>query len=168
MLVAICANYKKLLYTPILLMTAVSLYGYMSIPMGYSLQDNQAYKYITFLNQNNLSYGYGSFWGMNMSVNWLSNGSIHITPVYFKSTTGSVNFKNVRVQTLATWHTKNFINLQPKRQFISISKGASGDRCKDVNICVLGVQRQLGKADEILTYSGMTFLVYNHPIETGL
>ncbi|MER1978373.1 hypothetical protein [Pseudocitrobacter faecalis] len=164
---SICAHYKRILYIPIILTLGVSLYAYATTTLNYNTNKNID-EYITFLKKNDLSYGYGSFWGMNMTVNWLSKGALHITPVYFDKKTGFVDFKSVRVQTLATWHTKAFIESQPNRQFISISKGTSGDRCADIEICIAGIKKQIGQPDEILHHSGMTFLVYNIPIKTNI
>ncbi|MGJ7308068.1 hypothetical protein ABM074_00340 [Morganella morganii] len=137
----------------------------MNSPLIRGEHKNPIPDYISFLLKNNLTYGYGSFWySMGMSVNWISNGQIHITPVYFDHKTGNINFEQVRVQTLTTWHTEEFINNKPQRQFLAITPGQTGDTCPDIKICIEGAQKQIGAADEILKYNNTIFLVYNEPI----
>lgn len=104
-----------------------------------------------------------------MTVNWLSKDQIHITPVFFNPEAGVVYFQPAIIQTLSSWHTKEFISGKPNRQFIAITQGQTGgDTCPNVQICIDGAQKQLGKADEILSYKNTTFLVYNKPIETDI
>ena len=159
---------KRLIIAPIILSFATCLYLYSSANVEYKLSKNPVDDYISFLERNNLHYGYGSFWGMTMGVNWLSGGTIHITPVYFHRKTGVVNFKDARVQTMKYWHTKAFIEGKAKRQFISLREGKSGDQCADLSLCRNGVESKLGKPDEILNYQGMLILVYDNGINTGL
>lgn len=168
LIISLASQFNRYLIIPLLMTMIISITLLFGVNFGYKKNQNPVDDYVKFLNVNKLDYGYGSFWGMNMSVNWLSKGAIHITPVYFSKSDGSVDFKSVRVQTLSTWHKKEFINSQPPRQFIAISKGMSGDRCMDIELCVAGVQKQIGKADEILKYNDMTFLIYANPIQTGI
>ncbi|CRY65249.1 Uncharacterised protein [Yersinia kristensenii] len=171
MICAIAMGFRsgRILAIPLLLTLLTSIFSYSNSDIGVRMKKNPVEEYIQFLESNNLKYGYGSFWGMTMGVNWLSKGDIHITPVYFHNKTGEINFKDARVQTMKFWHTRDFImNGKPKRQFIAISQGNSGDRCKDVELCALGVERQLGTPDEILNYHGIKLMVYNSPIKTNL
>lgn len=159
---------NRLIMAPIILSLATCLYSYASATVEYKLKQNPVEGYISFLERNDLHYGYGSFWGMNMGVNWLSGGGIHITPVYFHKKTGVVNFKDARVQTMKFWHRRDFIEGKPKRQFVSLKEGKTGDQCPDLDLCRSGVESKLGKPDEVLTYEGMLFLVFNDGINTGL
>ncbi|AMO81128.1 hypothetical protein [Obesumbacterium proteus] len=173
-IVVLCASSVKLrggklIILPLVVTLATSLALYINSGPNFKLKSNPVEDYIFFLEKNDLKYGYGSFWGMTMGVNWLSEGNIHITPVYFHHKTGEVNFKDARVQTMKFWHTREFITTnKPSRQFIAISKGNTGDRCKDVDLCVRGVEKQIGKPDETLNYHGIKFLIYNSPINTSL
>ncbi len=170
LLTSVAIRFYKAFLIPIFITICVSVYGYCNSPLKYEENKNPVYEYMTFLSNNNLSYGYGSFWySMNMTVNWLSKDQIHITPVFFNPETGVVYFQPARVQTLSSWHTKEFISGKPNRQFIAITQGQTGgDTCPNVQICIDGAQKQLGKADEILSYKNTTFLVYNKPIETDI
>lgn len=159
---------NKLTIIPLLIMLIISIITYTNHDITIKTKNNPVNDYMMFLSKNNLTYGYGSFWGMSMGVNWFSDGRIHITPVYFNSKTGEVNFKDVRVQTMKYWHTAEFIENKPPRQFIAISKGDSGDTCSDVSLCVNAVKSQIGKPDEILDYDDIKILIFNHPIPTGL
>ncbi|HCA7079838.1 TPA: hypothetical protein MX214_002992 [Citrobacter sedlakii] len=170
LLISVAVRFYKSFLIPLFVTVCVSVYGYSNSPLKYEENRNPVYEYMTFLSNNNLSYGYGSFWySMNMTVNWLSNDQIHITPVFFNPENGAVYFKPARIQTLSTWHTKEFITGKPSRQFIAITQGQTGgDTCPNVQICIDGAQKQLGTADEILSYKNTTFLVYNKPIETDI
>lgn len=170
LLLSVCSRFSKLYFIPVIVSLAISAFNYSMSPLKYENTKKPVYDYMNFLANNKLNYGYGSFWySMNMAVNWLSNDQIHITPVFFNPDTGAVYFKPVRLQTLTTWHTKEFINGKPQRQFIAITQGQTGgDTCPQVQICIDGAQNQLGKADEILTYNNSTFLVYNRPIVTDI
>jgi len=172
MVIVICvlASFIKsrAILTPVILSLATCLYLYASGSVDYKIRNNPVDSYISFLERNDLHYGYGSFWGMNMGVNWLSGGNIHITPVYFHKKTGVVNFKDARVQTMKFWHTRDFIEGKPRRQFISLKEGKTGDQCPDLDLCRHGVESKLGKPDEILTYEGIMLLVYNDGVNTGL
>lgn len=169
-LLAVAASSKRaiLLTIPLLLSFATCFYGYSSMSLRYKLNDNPVNLYIDFLKHHDLTYGYGSFWGLTMGVNWLSGGNIHITPVYFHKKTGVVNFKDARVQTMKFWHTDDFVKGKPARQFIAIKKGKTGDQCADLDLCRNGIESQLGKPDELLNYEGMMIMVYNNGIDTGL
>lgn len=158
----------KFLLIPLIVMFLTSFYLYLNANLSINVNKNPVDEYISFLEKNNLKYGYGSFWGMTMGVNWLSGGDIHITPVYFDNKTGVINFKNVRVQTMKFWHTKEFINSKPSRQFIVLRKGKTGDQCMDINICKKGIEKTIGEADELLNYNGMLIMIYNNPINTGI
>ncbi len=169
-ILAIASSSKRtvLLTIPLLLSFATCMYGYSLMPLRYKINNNPVNSYIDFLKNHDLTYGYGSFWGMSMGVNWLSDGKIHITPIYFHNKTGEANFKDARVQTMKYWHTNEFIKDKPSRQFIAISKGNTGDRCKDVSLCVSAVISQVGEPAEILEYNGIKILVFNNHIHTGL
>ncbi|WP_157924268.1 hypothetical protein [Escherichia coli] len=169
-LLSVAASSKRaiLLVIPLLLSFATCIYGYSLMNIRYKLNDNPVNSYIDFLKHHDLTYGYGSFWGMSMGVNWLSGGDIHITPVYFHKKTGVINFKDARVQTMKFWHTNEFVESKPERQFIALRKGNTGDQCADIDLCRKGVEATIGSPDEVLSYNGMIIMVYNHRIKTGI
>lgn len=120
---------------------------------------------IKFLNQNNLTYGYGSFWRYAATVNWLSKGDVFISPVYFSHTDGTVDFKSVRAQTFAHWKSDGFINKSPKRQFIIISENSKDSgQCPRIQMCFDGIGKQIGEPDQVLRFKDMFVLVFNHRI----
>ncbi|HCO4392937.1 TPA: hypothetical protein N8Q04_001481 [Escherichia fergusonii] len=170
MVVSISTSISRKHLIPLVVTVCMSLFGYLNSPYMRGEFKNPVYDYMAFMLKNNLTYGYGSFWySMGMSVNWLSNNQIHFTPVFFDVKTGRVYFEWSRIQTLTTWHTKEFVAKGPNRQFIAVTPGSTGgDTCPDVNLCINGVQKQIGKADEILKYNNTTFLVYNKPIITDI
>ncbi|MBI0276832.1 hypothetical protein I6H07_13700 [Hafnia alvei] len=166
--VASSSKRAMLLTIPLLLSLVTCIYGYSSMSLRYKLNDNPVNSYIDFLKHHDLTYGYGSFWGMSMGVNWLSGGDIHITPVYFHKKTGAINFKDARVQTMKFWHTNEFVKSKPERQFIALRKGNTGDQCAELDLCKSSVESTIGKPDEVLSYDGMIIMVYNHRIPTGI
>jgi len=170
LMISISTYFSRKYLAPIILTVSMSLIGHANSSYIKDKIKNPVYDYMSFLLNNNLTYGYGSFWySMGMSVNWLSNDKIHFTPVFFDAKTGRVYFEWSRIQTLTTWHTKDFISNGPQRQFIAVTPGSTGgDTCPDVDICISGVQKQIGKADEILKYKDTTFLIYNKPIVTDI
>lgn len=143
-----------------LLFSLSSVYSYLNSKGPLHNQYQQNIDYIKFLEAHDLNYGYGAFWGMSNTVNWLSNGSIHVTPIFFNND-GTADFASARVQTMKSWHTTEYFENAPIRQFIAISVAKDGERCTNIDVCLSGIQSQLGKPDEIIYFQGDTIFVYN-------
>lgn len=151
---------KKLFFLVMMLFVITSISSYIKNTQPLHNQKTQVENYISFLEMNNLYYGYGSFWGMSNTVNWLSNGNIHVTPIFFNNN-GTLDFASVRVQTMKSWHTAEYFENAPARQFIAINVAKDGERCTNINVCLSSIHGQLGKPDEVLYFQGDTILVYN-------
>lgn len=95
-----------------------------------------------------------------MTVNWISRGDVKIFPIFIRDGY-RLDPYSVRWQTMRSWHTEEFLNGLPKRQFFAISKGRE---CSDVEKCVIGIQERYGYASEVLTFKKMTILVYDDGI----
>ena len=161
----ICCLYMtsrfKIFYIIIsLLFSLSSICSYMNNKGPLHNQYQQNIDYIKFLESHNLNYGYGAFWGMSNTVNWLSNGGIHVTPIFFNND-GTADFASARVQTMKSWHTAEYFENAPIRQFIAISVAKDGERCTNIDVCLSGIQSQLGKPDEVVYFQGDTIFVYN-------
>ncbi|HFF6076942.1 TPA: hypothetical protein ACGFDW_003835 [Escherichia coli] len=152
---------KILFYLIAFLFSISSIKSYTNNASPLHDQEKIVKSYIDFLKKNNLHYGYGSFWDLSMTVNWLSGGDIQITPVFFNADSGKINFTGVRQQTLASWHSKEAFNSAPERQFIAVSIANEPERCKEMTSCLAGIQEQLGKPDEVLNFEGRVILVFN-------
>lgn len=127
-------------------------------------QENQTYDFMAFLKQNNLSFGYGDYWKFSNTVNWLSSGEIHITPVLFDTQTYRVDLKNHRSQTMKSWLDMDYIGKAPNRQFIIIPTIRNNEADIYHNPQLQAITGQFGNPDEILDYSGVTIFIYNHKI----
>ncbi|WP_343553180.1 hypothetical protein [Pantoea sp.] len=143
------------------LFVASSCYSYTQNPGPYADDEAQTRAYITFLNQNNLSFGYGDFWKWSNNVNWLSENKIHITPVIWEDDY-KIMFSSSRGQTMRSWLETEFVARSPERQFVAIPAIATNDDSGDANRRLEAIRQQFGTPDEVLTFSGMTIFVYNH------
>lgn len=163
--IIICAMSTKTKLKPIsilvlcLFMTS-SINSYFTKKSPLHDQTMETKDYIKFLNENKLTYGYGSFWRLSSNVNWMSDGDIHITPIFFNKD-GDISFRSVRAQTLKSWHEKPFLLRAPERQFIAISKGSDTERCKDIDQCVSKAAKRFGTPYEVKSYKEITILIYN-------
>lgn len=138
-----------------------SIYSYSITPSGLHQKKDETVDFVRFLHQNNLSFGYGSFWRLTHTVTWFSNEKIHVTPVYFSDIDGAIDMRRSRAQTMRSWLTKDFISHSPARQFIAISSSSGGKCRNDINFCVNGTIDKIGVPDEKLKYNDVVVLVYN-------
>lgn len=157
---AIKISDKKILSISFLMFLVSSLSSYDPAEMYMKKKVNENNEYITFLKENNLKYGYGDFWDLSMTVNWLSNGDILIVPVILNKDL-SINYKYPRAQTFKSWMTDDFRKTMPDRQFIAVS---SGGECKDTSECIKGIIKQVGNPDQIIKYKKINIMIYNHRI----
>lgn len=141
-----------------------SVYSYQQNNQPLYNQEQQTRAYIDFLTKNNLTFGYGDYWKASNTVNWLSKGSIHITPVFFDKKTYRIQFDNVRSQTLASWLTPEYIKHSSDRQFIAIAAVDKADAPADVKARLNAIIQQVGNPDEKLIFQDMTLYVYKHKI----
>lgn len=161
---AISSKFKYIFIFLALLFVASSLNSYKTHQAPLHNQSESVYNFIDFLNKNNLHYGYGSFWDKSVTVNWLSGGRIHITPVFFNPQNGFIDFKSVRQQTMASWHSDEAFKTAPERQFIVVNTAADGERCLEMDSCIEGIIKQVGAPDQILIYNDDRILVFDRRI----
>jgi hypothetical protein len=76
-----------------------------------------------------------------------------------------INFTNSRAQTMRSWLSQEFVAQSPERQFIAIPAIATPVNNNEANIRLNAIRQQFGAPDEVLTFSGMTFFIYNHRLE---
>lgn len=152
---------KVLFYAVAVLFSISSINSYSNIKGPLHDQTDLVKSYVDFLKKNDLHYGYGSFWDKSITVNWLSGGDVHITPVFFNPTTGKIDFTSVRQQTLASWHTPQMFESAPERQFIAVTVANHPERCLEMTSCLKGIEEQVGKPDEILDFGDTKILIYN-------
>lgn len=162
------SNIKLPFFVIIWALLANSAFSYIKVTLPLHEQSPLVLRYIDFLKRNNLTYGYGSFWDKANTVTWLSGGYIHITPVFFNPSAGTIDFSSARQQTMKFWHSSNFIKAAPQRQFIAVTLAADGERCTEWQTCIDGIEKQVGTPDEVLVFEDTKILVYNEPIKTGI
>lgn len=148
----------------IVLFAASSLYSYQVNQAPLYDQEAQTRAYIGFLKEHNLTFGYGDYWKASNTVNWLSEGKIHITPIFFDKKTYRIQFDNVRSQTLASWLTPEYLKNTPSRQFVAIPAVKSAEATPDVNQRLEAIAQQVGLPDQTLIFQGMTFYIYDRKI----
>ncbi|MFC0140340.1 hypothetical protein ACFFJN_09830 [Erwinia mallotivora] len=140
---------------------ASSAYSYSINKTPLHDQEEQTNNFITFLKKHNLHFGYGEYWKYSNSVNWLSSGCIHISPVIFDESDYHIQFDNIRAQTMKSWLTESYVKTSPDRQFVAIpvveSEASKSPRIE-------AIRKQLGNPDETLIFQDMTLFVYNHKI----
>ncbi len=165
MLVALRLSFKGNMFIGCVLALFLASSGYSWYKNTGPFADNEAQTraYIAFLQQNDLTFGYGDFWKLSNNVNWLSDNKIHITPVLWEDNY-QIMFSSSRGQTLRSWLQPAFIAQSPERQFVSIPAIATSDANSEANRRVAAIRQQLGEPDEVKTFAGMTFFIYNHRI----
>jgi hypothetical protein len=166
MVVALLLGVKRNIFLSCILILFISSswYSYSKTSSPYADEEAQTRDYITFLNNHNLIFGYGDFWRLSNNVNWLSENKIHITPVMWKDDY-KINFTSSRAQTMRSWLSQEFVAQSPERQFIAIPAIATPVNNSEANIRLNAIRQQFGAPDEVLTFSGMTFFIYNHRLE---
>ncbi|TCL06840.1 hypothetical protein [Sodalis ligni] len=152
------------IYLVLILFFATSLYSHYENKFPISDQKIQTNAYMDFLNAHHLKFGYGDYWKLSNNVNWLSDGSIHITPVLFDNVTYKIKFNSVRSQTMKSWLTEEYIQKSPDRQFIAIPAIENAEPNSEANRRLSAIKQQIGAPDEILTFQEMTIYVYNRKI----
>jgi len=144
---------------------ASSLYSFHIYSKPLYDQKQQTYSYISFLEKHDLTFGYSDYWLMANSVNWLSDGKIHISPVLFNNDF-SIDFSSSRSQTMRSWLKEKFISSSPSRQFIAVpAVEQTKDGLKE-NSRVIAIEKQFGLPDEKLHFQGVILLVYKHQLLT--
>ncbi|ORM78354.1 hypothetical protein [Pantoea eucrina] len=152
---------RKAGYLVIGMLIATSLYSYQSGRISDFRKFDDFQKYITFLDRNNLTYGYGEFWYNSMEINWVSGGRILVVPAANDKEHG-INAVYARPQTMRFWYDKGIQSRTPDRQFIAFSKGYV---CPDKEECMIKARKSFGEPDEILDYNNITLYVYNHKLK---
>ncbi|EOY5405590.1 glycosyltransferase [Cronobacter sakazakii] len=142
-----------------------SIYSYSVTPAGLHQKKDETVDFVRFLHQNNLSFGFGSFWRLTHTVTWLSSGKIHVLPIYFNDSDGSIDLKRARAQTMRSWLSNEYLSQQPERQFIAFSKSIGGKCRYDINFCIKGTVAKIGEPSEKLKYEDMVIYVYNKKIQ---
>ncbi|MDR3433030.1 MAG: hypothetical protein P4L95_14180 [Rouxiella aceris] len=167
--IALCVLSLSLQRNPILiavllLFCASSLYSYTQDQPPLADRKQETLSYMDFLQQHNLSFGYGSYWMVANNVNWLSAGKIHITSILFDQQTHRIDFGSIRSQTMKSWLRDPFIAQSPERQFVAFTAARNAEQCAELQPCLDAVTEQLGKPDEKLHYLDTVIYVYNHRI----
>lgn len=148
---------RKILFIP-LIMFLVSNITSNILYLPAIKRSSSSADLITFMNDNNLHYGFGPYWGTQaLATSWLSNWQQVIRPVSFDKTTGYVKLSG-RAQTFDNWYNVNSDNPR-KREFVAIVN--DGEECQNINLCLNGVKQQFGEPDQIINFNKITFYIYN-------
>ncbi len=154
-------KHKAFTAIPLLLMVITSLVSYDLDKTKDDDKIRDLQEYMTFLDNHDLHFGYGDFWNRSIEVMWLSGGRKTIIPVLGDDRYG-IKVTAVRWQNMRSWHSKEFLENAPDRQFIAVAKSNS---CNDVETCIGRIVNSYGKPDEVLRYKETSVLVYNQKIQ---
>jgi hypothetical protein len=118
-----------------------------------------------FLKSQNLTYGYGPYWGAHANaVTWYTLGGVTIRPVRFDPLTGRIISQHEQSSSL--WTHGGDIPADQRTFFIAV--GNDGEVCPDVKICTAGVIGQFGEPEKTLHFitdrADLTIFVWSHPL----
>ena len=129
---------------------------------GFAVNDRGTNALIDFLRKNNLSYGYGPYWGSNANaVTAVSKSSIRIRPVVFNKSNGMMVTGN-RAQSSRRWYTTEDLPTDQKEFFVFVK--SDGEECADFDLCIKGLSKQFGEPARVLKYDDAFILVWNQPL----
>jgi hypothetical protein len=112
-----------------------------------------------FLQQHELTYGYGEYWGASANcVTLIGAGKVTMRPVTFNPQTGFIS----RRGDSSLWYGPKSIPRNATRFFVAFMD--DGENCRSMSICRNGVQQQFGPANETYTFGALTILAWNKPI----
>jgi hypothetical protein len=118
-----------------------------------------------FLQANDLSYGYGPYWGSNASViEWVSGGRVVVRPVVFDRVSSRVAPR--QSQTSPFWYTPADRPAGQDRTFLIVV--GDGENCPAVEACVAAAAAQFGRPARRLGWRNMSILVWPHEILSRL
>lgn len=144
---------------------ASSTFAYWRSPvMGFNAARVTAL--VDFLRAENLTYGYGPYWGASANpVTAVSGEEIIMRPVTFDPTTGVLS-DTWRAQTSRRWYRPDDIPAGQQEYFVFVV--ADGEECADPELCIAGLTRQFGPPLRLLAYgSAATVLVWDKPLNSA-
>ncbi len=131
---------------------------------GFYLDNAKSRQLIDFLKENNLSEGYGPYWGSYAhAVTAVSGFSIRLLPVVFDHVGGEM-IAGTRAQTSTRWGRPeaDAAGGMARPHFVIVK--ADGEECPDPSVCIAGLNRQFGPPVRELKYQDATILVWDHPL----
>ena len=118
-------------------------------------RDKITLEMISFMEANNLNYGYGAYWAARANeLTWRSGGEVTIRPYVTNRTTGQIEWRGKHSQAFDTWYAP-----YKGKAFIAIT--TDRETCPIVSVCLEGIKKQYGEPDETLKFKQFTFYVYN-------
>lgn len=129
---------------------------------GFSFRDTGTGALIEFLKSNDLSYGYGPYWGSNANaVTAASRSEVVIRPVVFDKSEGTMIVGN-RAESSRRWYVAEDYPPDQKSFFVFVV--SDDEECADLKVCLNGLARQFGEPARTLSYQKATILVWTHPL----
>jgi hypothetical protein len=129
---------------------------------GFAFKDTGTFALINFLKINNLSYGYGPYWGSNANaVTAASKSEVVIRPVVFNKNNGMMIVGN-RPESSKRWYSVEDFPPDQKEFFVFVT--SDGEECADVKVCISGLSKQFGNPVKTLKYGSATILVWDHSL----
>ncbi|MDD2705029.1 MAG: hypothetical protein PHU07_06835 [Acidocella sp.] len=119
-----------------------------------------------FLQSNNLTYGYGDYWGAEANaVSWITKGDVLVRPVRFNGVSGRV-MKSPVGQVSSLWYQS--VDQRDKSRTFIVFTNHADDTCQPLEKCIDAAKQQIGVPDQILMFNAYGddyyVLVWNRPI----
>lgn len=129
---------------------------------GFATKDGGTNALVDFLRNNNLSYGYGPYWGSHSNaIAAASQFEIRVRPVVFDRTSGMM-IAGTRAESSRHWYTAQDAAVNQKEYFVMVR--SDGEECADINLCLKGLHRQFGNPVRQLKYLDAIILVWDQPL----
>jgi hypothetical protein len=133
---------------------------------GFAVKGGGTIELLDFLQKNNLSYGYGPYWGAHANAVTAASGSkVRIRPVVFDNATGMM-IAGTRPQSSRHWYLPDDASVDQKEYFVLVRRDV--EECADMSLCLAGLEKQFGPTVKQLKYSDASILVWDHPLITYL
>ena len=127
---------------------------------GFHLDNTRSRQLIDFLRRNELSDGYGPYWGAYANAVTAESGfAIRLRPVVFDRASGEM-IAGTRAQTSRRWYRADASGTGT--HFVMVM--ADGEECPAPAVCIAGLRRQFGPPMRELQYQQATVLVWDHAL----
>ncbi len=129
---------------------------------GFAVKGGGTIELLDFLQKNNLSYGYGPYWGAHANAVTAASGSkVRIRPVVFDNATGMM-IAGTRPESSRHWYLPDDAPVDQTEYFVLVRR--DGEECVDMSLCFAGLEKQFGSPVRQLQYSDAIILVWDHPL----
>jgi hypothetical protein len=129
---------------------------------GFVVKGGGTIELLDFLQKNDLSYGYGPYWGAHANAVTAASGSkVRIRPVVFDNATGMM-IAGTRPESSKQWYLPDDAAPDQRDYFVLVRRDV--EECANIDFCIGGLEKQFGPAIKRLRYLDAMILVWDHPL----